>query len=209
MKIIFVNFLVLILFIPVFLPAQLLINLPDTIVISVNKQIILMPGSRLDSLRQEAKSGKVHYKIAGIESSQQRAQIRLAVPQVFPLPQVLDQIIFYYSLIPAEGDRLRDQVYVYPYFADTDEQPYITCTYQPIGKFFFTIGRWSVIPVPPAPDSQQRDIYNQIINAMLDDYQIMENVNPEIIQRIARKNKLQVEQVQKIYENTILWQEAQ
>ena len=168
-----------------------------------------MPGSRLDSLRQEAKSGKVHYKIAGIESSQQRAQIRLAVPQVFPLPQVLDQIIFYYSLIPAEDDRLRDQVYVYPYFADTDEQPYITCTYQPIGKFFFTIGRWSVIPVPPAPDSQQRDIYNQIINAMLDDYQIMENVNPEIIQRIARKNKLQVEQVQKIYENTILWQEAQ
>jgi len=209
MKLFSLNFLIFILLIPVHLPAQLIIKLPDVIEISLNDQKLSLSRGRLDSLRQEAKSGKVHYKISGIEASQQRAQIRLAVPQVFPLPQVLDQIIFYYSLIPAEGDRLRDQVYVYPYFADTDEQPYITCTYQPIGKFFFTIGRWSVIPVPPAPDSQQRDIYNQIINAMLDDYQIMENVNPEIIQRIARKNKLQVEQVQKIYENTILWQEAQ
>ncbi len=209
MKILFVNFLVLALFIPVFLPAQLVINLPDTIVISVNKQIIPLTRSRLDSLHQEARSGKVHYKIAGIEASRQRAQIRLAVPQVFSLPQVFDQIIFYYSLIPAEDDRLRDQVYVYPYFADIAEQPYITCSYQPIGKFFFTVKRWPVIPVPPAPDPLQKNIYNQIINALLDDYQIMENVSPEIIQRIAHKNKLQVEQVQKYYEDTILWQEAQ
>jgi hypothetical protein len=208
MKLILLNSLIFILLGPVQIPAQLTINLPATIEITVDKQVIPLSASRLDSLRQESRSGKVHYKIAGIEASQQRAQVCLAVPQVFSLPQVIDQIIFYYSAIPAEGDRLRDQVYIYPYFADIDKQPYITCTYKPVGKFFFTVNRWPVVPVPPAPDPQQIEIYNQIINEMLDDYQIMESINPEIIQRIARKNKLQFEEVQKIYEDTILWQEA-
>jgi hypothetical protein len=209
MKLFTLNFLFYILLIPVQLPAQLIIKLPDVIEISVNDQKLSLSRGRLDSLRQESRSGNVHYKIAGIEASQQRAQVRLAIPQIFSLPQVFDQVIFYYSLMSAEDDRRRDQLYIYPYFADTDQQPYITCTYQPVGKFFFTVGRWPVIPVPPAPDLQQRDIYNQIINELLDDYQIMESINPEIIQRIAQKNKLQVEQVQNIYENTLLWQEAQ
>ncbi len=209
MKLIFINFLVLTLFIPVFLPAQLAINLPATIEITVNKQIIHMSSSRLDSLRRESRSGKVHYKIAGIEASQQRAQVRIYVPQIFSLSKVFDQVIFYYSLISTEDDRRRDHVYVYPYFSDIDKQPYVTCTYQPGGKFFFTVNHWSVAAVPPAPDPQQILIYNQIIEEMLNDYQIMESINLVIIKRVAEKNKLPLEQVQKIYENTILWQEAQ
>ena len=83
------------------------------------------------------------------------------------------------------------------------------CTYQPGGKFYFTVNRWSVVPVPPAPDPSQKNIFNQIIDEMLENYQVMEGLRPEILQKIAEKNKIAVDEVQKIYENTILWQEAQ
>ena len=209
MKFSSLNFLIFILLGPAHLPAQLIIKLPAVLEISVNDQKLPLTPGRLDSLHQQAASGKIHYKIAAIEASQQRAQVRLAVPQIFTLAQVCNQIVLYYALIPAEEDRLRDQLYIYPYFADTDQQPYITCTYKPGGKFFFSVNRWPVLPIPPAPDPQQKDIYNQIINAMLEDYRIMESINPEIIHQIASKNKLADAEVQKIYENTVLWQEAQ
>jgi hypothetical protein len=191
------------------MPAQLVIELPASIEISVNGQIVPVSRGRLDSLRSDAVNGKVHYKIAGIEASAKRAQVRLYIPQVFSLQKVCDQVILYYSMITSDSARLRDHVFIYPYFSEINETPHIICSYRPGGKFFFTVNHWSVLPVPPAPDLRQKLIFNQVIAEMMDNYPIMENVSQEILKKIAAKNKIPVEQVQKIYENTILWQEVQ
>jgi len=209
MKISFIILTVFTLLIPVQIPAQLNINLPDSIVIIVDRQIQPLSKTRLDSLRKEAGQGKVHYKIAAIESSQKEAQVRLFIPQILSQQQVCDQVIFYYSLISTEDDRLRDRLYIYPYFSNIEEKPYISCNYQPHGKFIFTVNRWPVVAVPHEPDQQQKYIYNQIINESMEDFPVLENIDPGIIKKIASKNKLSPEQVQKIYENTVLWQETQ
>ena len=196
-------------FIPVCLNSQLVINLPSTIEIYIAKNRLPLSTGWFDSLRKESTAGKIHYKITSIEATEHQARVRLSIPQVFSLPRVIYQVIFYYSLLSTENDRIRDKLLIYPYFSDIAGQPHITCTYQPGGKFYFTLSQWTVVPVPPAPDLQQRNIFNQILADLLENYQIMEGENQEVLQNIAEINKMPVDEVKKIYENTILWQEAQ
>ena len=201
--------LLFILLLPFSLLAQLAIDLPSSVEIFINAAHPTLTEGWMDSLVEESRSGKLHYNIAGTFADEHTVRTYLRIPQILSLNRVFCQVIFYYSLISEETDRIREQVFIFPYFSNMQEFPAMSCTYRSQGKFYFTITRWQVVPVPPQPNPEERDIFNQIIEVMLGDIQKMGSVAADIFKQIAEKNKLPVNEVRRIYENTILWQEAQ
>ena len=196
-------------FIPFLCHAQVEIDLPVSINIYNNEVYLPVSDNWIDSLITEASSGKLHYTIAGAYADNEKVITRLHVPQILSLHQVYYQVIFYYALLSTETDRVKEQVLIYPYFFDINKQPFIMCNYKTSGKYYFTVKHWSVVPVPPMPDPEEKWIFNQIIEAMLDGIQKMGSTPEELFRQIAEKNNLPVNRVQSIYENTILWQESQ
>jgi hypothetical protein len=201
---------ILLTFLPFFpASAQIEIDLPASIDINVNDINLPLTENWIDSLITESRSGKLHYSIASAYADNDTVTTRLHIPQILSLRQVYYQVIFYYSLLSNESDRLKEQVFIYPYFFDIKKQPFITCTYHSTGKFYFSVQEWPVVPVPPEPGPEEKWIFNQIIEAMLGGIQKMGGVPEELFKQIAEKNNTPVHRVQSIYENTILWQESQ
>jgi hypothetical protein len=201
--------IILILFMVFNLPAQVVIELPDSIGIYINDREYLLTKGWMDSLISESKSGKFHYYFDGTDAKSTHIRSILRIPQILTLHQAFRQIILYYSLLSSETDRLKEEVLIYPYFSDLQEQPFLSCTYRPGGKFYFRINRWNVIPLPPPPRPEEKYIFDQIMEAILNNLPNMGDPSAEIFKVIADKNKLPVGDVQQIYQNIILWQEAQ
>jgi len=160
-----------------------------------------------DSLIDEANSDKIRYKIVGAWGRDTQVTTFIQLPQILSIDQVYRQVVLYYSLIKGEIEREREFLRIYPYFVSPDSKPSLTCYYQSEGQYYFDVKDWEQVVIPPGPTPEERHIFNQIIQASFHGVQSFTDIAEEIFRKIALQNNLSVEYVEKIYKNTILWQQ--
>ena len=193
----------------VILTGQLQINLPSEITIYINDSLFTPSVEWHDSLANEARFDKIRYKIAGFRRDNKLVFTKLKLPQIFDLPQVVQQIILYYSLLNDELDRENEEILVYSYFASINEKEAIKCRYRISGKYYFDVRDWHTIPTPAQPTPEEKEIFNQIMETSFQQVNLFGDMDEEIFQRVADRNKLPVTKVKNIYQNIILWQLSQ
>ena len=186
--------------------AQTGLGLPDKIQLVVNGSEIIPRQSWIDSLVDEANNRKIFYKIISAFRANASVTAQIQIPQIFSLNEVYRQIVLYYSFIREEELREKEFLSVYPYFGSTEEDPAIRCQYISEGRYQIDIEYWNRIPIPDKPKVEDRDIFNQILQISLHEVQSMGDVSDDIFEKVAEKNKLSIERVKIIYQNSILWQ---
>ena len=187
--------------------AQMEIHIPSEINLTVNRVQLPMSQEWLDSLIDEANSDKIRYKIVGAWGKDTQVTTLIQLPQILSLDQVYRQVILYYSLLDGEIEREREFLRIYPYFVSPDSKPSLTCYYQSEGQYYFDVIDWEQVAIPPGPTPEERHIFNQIMQASFHGVQSFTDISEEIFKKIALQHNLPVEYIEKIYKNTILWQQ--
>lgn len=186
--------------------AQTGLGLPNKIRLVVNGSEIIPTQSWMDSLVDEANNWKIYYKITSASGANFSVTTQIQIPQIFSLNEVYRQIVLYYSFIRDEEMREKEFLTIYPYFVNTDEDPAIRCRYISEGKYEIEIESWQQVPIPDKPRVEDRDIFNQILQIAFQGVQSIGDVSDEVFDKVAKKNKISIERVKKIYQNSILWQ---
>ncbi len=200
--------LILVLSLPIFPAlAQMEIQLPTEINLTVNQVLLPLSQGWQDSLIDEANSDKIRYKIVGAWGKDSQVTTLIQVPQILSIDQVYRQVVLYYSLIKDEIEREREFLRIYPYFVSPDSEPSLTCYYRSEGQYYFDVKDWEQVAIPPGPTPEEGHIFNQIIQASFHGVQSFTDVTEEILNKIALQNNLSGKYVEKIYTNTILWQQ--
>jgi hypothetical protein len=196
----------ILIFLPVYLSGQLQVDLPSQINIYINDSLFTPPVAWNDALIDEAQSGKIRYKIAGFRRDNKWVFTKIKLPQIFKLPQVIRQIILYYSLLNEEEDRELDEILVYPYFSSLNQKEAITCKYRRSGKYYFKVNSWQTIPIPAKPSPEEKEIFNQIMETSFQQVNKFGDIDEKIFKKVASQNGLPANRVKSIYQNIILWQ---
>ncbi len=200
--------LILLLSLPIFpAQAQMEIHIPSAINLTVNRVPHPLSQGWLDSLIDEANSDKIRYKIVGAWGKDSQVTTLIQLPQILSLDQVYRQVVLYYSLISGEIEREREFLRIYPYFVSPDNKPSLSCYYQSEGHYYFEVNDWEQVAIPPGPTPEERYIFNQIMQASFHSVQSFTDISEEIFKKIALQNNLPLEYIEKIYKNTILWQQ--
>jgi hypothetical protein len=194
---------------PLLLQAQLEINLPKDLNIIVDESDLPLSAGWLDSLSDEALSGKIRYKIVGASSIEGKVTTKIHIPQILSLGEVFRQVVLYYSMINNEHERENETLYVYPYFIFIENTPSLMCRYESEANFYFEINNWDRVPIPPQPTLEEKDVFNQVLQASFNNIQKFSSIDEKIFRKIALQNDLSVARVRQIYQNTILWQLAE
>jgi hypothetical protein len=187
--------------------AQMEIHLPSEINLTVNHVPLPLSQGWEDSLIDEAMSDKIRYKIVGAWGNDTQVTTLIQLPQILSINQVYRQVVLYYSLIEDKIEREREYLRIYPYFVSPDSEPSLTCYYRSDGQYYIDVEDWEQVAIPPGPTPEERHIFNQIIQASFHGVQSFTDITEEIFNKIALQNNLSVEYVEKIYINTILWQQ--
>jgi hypothetical protein len=204
----YIEIIILFLSLPLFpVQAQMEIHIPSEINLTVNHVLLSLSQGWLDSLIDEANSDKIRYKIVGAWGKNTQVITFIQLPQILSLDQVYRQVILYYSMLDGEIEREREFLRIYPYFVSPDSKPSLTCYYQSEGQYDFEVKDWTQVAIPPGPTPEERHIFNQIMQASFNGVQSFTDVSEEIFKKIALQYNLPVEYIEKIYKNTILWQQ--
>ncbi len=188
------------------LKAQPDIDLPSETQLIVNGSDIPLTSGWIDSLVDDAFAGKICYKIVGASRAEFSVTTQVQLPQILTLNEVYRQIVLYYIMLPDEDIREREFLNIYPYFESTEGEPALRCQYIPEGKYHIEVQRWNQIPVPAQPIIEDREIYNQILQISFHELQSFGDISDNVFEKVAIKNKLPIERIREIYQNTILWQ---
>ena len=199
-------FFVLIILITTSIKAQTQIVLPTEIKIEVNDSEFPLTSGWIDSLADDAIAGMIHYKIISAKSAEYYVNTQLQLPQILSLHVVLRQIVIYYALLPDEEMREKEILNIYPFFDSTEGDPALRCLYLGDGDYEIELERWNQVPIPSQPIIEDRDIFNQILQAAFKGVQSLGDVPDKVFEEVATKNNLSVERTKIIYQNTILWQ---
>ena len=194
---------------PIFLKAQLEVNLPPNVTIFINDTLFTPPLEWNENLIRIARSSKIQYKIVAFRRDNKNIFTKLKVPQILNLHAVIQQVIIYYSLLNNEEDRENEEIMIYPYFSSVDTLASIRCSYQQNGNFYFEVSSWITIPIPSRPKPEEKEIFNQILDSSFQHVHRFGDISKEIFDKVAQKNKMSSEDVKKIYQNIILWQLSQ
>ena len=186
--------------------AQPEIDLPASINLTINESEFSLSTGWIDSLVDDALSGKIHYKIIGAKRSERYILTNVQIPQILTLNEVLRQIIIYYSLIPAEMDREKEILNLYPYFSTPGEKSALTARYISEGYFKIELNLWETVPFPDQPIPEDKDIFNQILQTAFNGPQSLGDVSDTVFEKVAGNNHMTIGQVRSIYQNTVLWQ---
>lgn len=192
--------------IPIYLIAQIEIDLPSEVMIHINDTTMELSVGWIDSLVVEAEQGKIRYKIVHAEGDGHQVFTSLKLPQILSLNEIVRQIIFYYSLLSSDMEREKETLAIYPYFNSIQQRAYINCTYRTGGNYFLKVRNWHTVSIPPTPKPEDKFIFNQILNETFGNIQHFGTIPDEIFSKIALRNQLTAQEVRTIYENTILWQ---
>jgi len=182
------------------------ISLPVKIQFVVNDSEMVFTPEWIDSLVNEAFNGKIYYRIVGASQARSSITTQIQVPQILSLSEVFRQIVLYYAILPDEETREREHLYIYPYFGSFEESPVISCEYTSEGNYNIEVMDWYRVSVPAQPKVEDRDIFNQILQASFNEVQSFGDVSDNILIKVAQKNNLSLDEVKDIYKNTILWQ---
>jgi len=188
------------------LRAQSDIDLPGEVQFIVNGSDMLLTSGWIDSLVDDAFAGKICYKIVGASRAESSVTTQVQLPQILTLNEVYRQIVLYYTMLPDEDIREREFLNIFPYFESTEGNPALSCQYISEGKYYVEVQRWNQIPVPAQPVIEDREIFNQILQISFHEVQSFGDVSDNVFERVAIKNKLPIERIREIYQNTILWQ---
>jgi hypothetical protein len=194
---------------PIFLTAQLQVNLPSHITIFINDTLFTPSLEWNDNLIDAARSSKIKYKIVAFRRDNQNVFTKLNIPQILNLDAVIQQVIIYYSLLNNEEDRENEEIMIYPYFSSLNTLAPIRCSYQRNGNFYFEVDSWTTIPIPSQPKPEEKELFNQIIELSFQQVHKFGDISQETFDNVAKKNKLSSEVVKNIYQNIILWQLSQ
>ena len=182
------------------------IDLPNKIQIFVNGSEISLTESWIDSLVNDAIERTIFYKIVGAARANSLVTTQVQIPQFFSLKEVYRQVVLYYTFLQDEDTRESEILNIYPYFESTNTKPAIRCRYVSKRKYDIEIEYWHQIPIPDQPRVEDRDIFNQILQISFHEVESIGDVSNDVFEKVAEKNKLPVERVKTIYQNTILWQ---
>jgi hypothetical protein len=185
---------------------QAQIVLPKEIKIELNDSAYPLTSGWIDSLVNDAFTGMIHYKIVGAKRAQYYIYTQIQLPQILSLHEVLRQIILYYALLPNNQVREKEILNIFPFFESTEGDPAVRCIYIDEGEYDIDVRRWNKIPIPSQPIIEDRDIFNQILQAAFNDVQSLGDVTDKVFEKVALDNNLPVERTKIIYQNTILWQ---
>jgi hypothetical protein len=186
--------------------AQPEIKLPAYINLVINESEFSLSTGWIDSLVDDALSGKIHYKIIGAKRSERYILTNVQIPQILTLREVLRQIVIYYSLIPDEKAREKEILKIYPYFNPPEGKSALVVKYITAGKFNIELNRWETIPLPEPPIPEDKDIFNQILQEAFDGPQSIGDVKDVVLEKVAARNNRTIGQVRSIYQNIVLWQ---
>ncbi len=188
------------------LRAQPDIDLPGEVQFIVNGSDRLLTSGWINSLVDDAFAGKICYKIVGASRVGSSVTTQVQLPQILTLNEVYRQIVLYYAMLPDEDIREREFLNIYPYFDSTEGDPALRCHYISKGKYYVEVQRWNQIPVPAQPVIEDREIFNQILQNSFHEVLSFGHISDNIFEKVAIKNKLSIERIREIYQNTILWQ---
>jgi len=188
------------------LKAQPDIDLPGEIQFYINGSEMLLTQGWIDSLVDDATSGKICYKIVGAARAESSVTTQIQLPQILSLNDVYKQIVLYYTTLPDEDIREREFLKIFPYFESTKGDPALRCQYKSEGKYYVEFDHWIQIPIPSQPKIEDRDIYNQILQTSFHEVQSFGDVSDQVFEKVAIKNEISVDRIKEIYQNTILWQ---
>jgi hypothetical protein len=192
--------------IPIYLLAQIEIDLPSEVMIHINDTTMNLTAGWVDSLLAEAEHGKIRYNIVQAYGNGQQVNTSLKLPQILSLTEITRQIVFYYSLLNSEMEREKESLAIYPYFSSIQQRAFISCSYRSAGNYYFRVRNWQTVSIPPPPKPEDKYIFNQILNETFGKIQHFGSIPDEIFSTIALRNRLSVHEVRTIYEKTILWQ---
>ena len=184
--------------------AQIDITLQDSFKVFINKSEITLNQSWYDSLKSEANLNKLHYQIAGYKTSSQSSTAKLRIPQILTFNQVIRQVIFYYSLLNTDSEREKEKVMVYPLFIDVEEPEFVSCNYSN-NTYYFHINKWETITNPSAPTPEDKFIYNQIMNSVLQDTLMFEEIPENAFEEVSLQQNKSIDEIYKIYKKVVLW----
>lgn len=193
------------LFLPVLLSAQISVKLPAEPVLIVNGKEYVPSEGWTDSLITEAENGNLKYEIVSAYRYGSKIETRLNIPQFFHASRVYRQIILYYAMLGSDTLREAERIQVYPYYSDTNDTPWISCTYKAGGRIDIRLNRWIRSKPPEAPTPEEKYVYNEIIKCLLENTSETGDVPQSIFEKVAEDNELSVTRTKEIYQNVQLW----
>lgn len=187
-----------------FISAQITISVEEDFNVFLNDSSIELSPSWLDSLKHEARHGKIHYQIAGYKTSKRSISTKLRLPQILTLNQVLRQTILYYSLLETEKEKEKEILFIYPFFSNDSEQEFIRCKYLK-STYYFYVNRWEVLPKPSQPTPEEKFIYNQILKNAMQNTMIFGELSEDIFKEVSILQNKPTSEIHRIYEKVVLW----
>lgn len=198
-------FLQIFIVLPAIVFCQLSINLPDNFKVLIDDTPQKFSRNWFDSLQVCAEENIFLYAIDGSVSGNRKKITSLHLPQTLTTRQIIIQVILYYSLIDNDEERQREKIYIYPYFVSTDDQPYIECEYTD-NEFNFLRHRWERIKVPQEPTLEEKVIYNELMEEVLQSTISFGELNNEDFETFSITHDISLEEVKRIYKKVVLWQ---
>lgn len=185
------------------------LNLQGKFRITINDTIWNPAKSFTDSLTLLKNTSKFYYHIIGAHDTGDYTHTSLRLPQTLNTSGILKQIVLYYNFLSDEQARERERLIIFPFFISIENEPFVTCQYHKGGEFRITVNRWEVIPVPPAPTPEEKNIYNKIVNRALKQSSSLDEIDEKILRLVASEIKMDYAKVKEIYQTTLLWQRSQ
>lgn len=185
------------------------LNFPNGIRISVNDSIYIVHETFRDSLTELYESNRFLYHIAAVHNTGAWVSTILRLPQTLGKTDVIKQVILYYNFLPDENTRRAEHLKVFPFFMSLKEPAPVVCYYKGNGLFDIKLTSWKKVPIPPPPSPEDREIYNQIMNRMLDGSGTLDEVHDTTLKEVAIRNDMPLYKIRKIYRDVLLWQRSQ
>lgn len=199
------KFVLFVIFLPVLVCSQISVKLPSELVLIVNGKEHTPTENWTDSLLAEADNGNLKYEIVSAYRYGSRIETKLYIPPFYDSSRVFRQIIFYYAMLGDDKLRESEHVLVYPYYADSNDTPWMLCNYKANGRFNIQVNRWNPSPPPAAPTPEEKYIYNEIIQCLLEFTPEAGEIPQTVFNKVAEENNLSGERTREIYQNVKLW----
>jgi len=194
---------------PIILNAQIEIPLPTQIDIRINESPFTPTDAWTDSLIDEAKNGYLRYEIITSLRIDGKIDTKIRIPQTFTLERLLRQIIYYYALLSDEKSRAKEKILIYPFFYNINHKAKISCVYHTWGIYKIHINQWDPVEIPETPIPEHKFLYNQLVEAAINEAEKRDGITEEVYRTIAKENNISIEALTEIYQSVKLWQMAQ
>jgi hypothetical protein len=197
-------YLIILILLTNYLFAQIELTLPTNFKVKVNDSLIELNQSWIDSLKSEAKQTRLHYQIAGYQTSIFATTVKLRIPQTLTFNQAIRQVILYYSLLQNDVEREKEKVLIYPYFADVEESEFLSCIYAE-NNYYFNKKKWETKTFKSPPTPEEKYIHNQILRIAMQDTLVFEEIPENAIKEESSNQNKSYDEIYRIYKKVTLW----